>query len=279
MAARDAEADMIPAVPGRRLDLFLLAGQSNMSGRGDLEDLAGASPRRAERIWRWRSMGGWEPARDPLQEPDDPIFAANADQNGGVGPGLWFADNLAERKADMHLGLVLCARGGTPIDRWRRDESPQSIYGATLHRVREASAGGKLRAVLFSHGESAAHSREGAEAWRDQFLRFIDNLRRDLSNPRLPVFFTQLGAVSAFRRTQREHGYAAWDYLKELQAGLSLEDVFMIRTDDLELKPDGIHLSTRSQIELGSRFADLVHQTVYRRSAVEPAQPNPGAGR
>lgn len=107
----------------------------------------------------------------------------------------------------------------------------------------------------------------------------VENLRRDFSRPDLPVFFAQLGTVSARRRTRREHGYRAWDYLRELQAGIQYDGVYMIRTDDLELKPDGLHLSTHAQIEAGGRYAELVHRVVYRRSADEHEQRRAGAGR
>lgn len=148
-----------------------------------------------------------------------------------------------------------------------------------IERTRLAGAHGELRGVLFSHGESAARSREVAEAWPGQFIQLIENLRRDFSRPGLPAIFAQLGTISATRRTLREHGYQAWDYLKELQAGIRHKGVYMIRTDDLELKPDGIHLSTRSQIEAGVRFAELVHQTVYQHCAGEHARRDAGTGR
>lgn len=158
--ASGADSDVATLFPRERLDLFLLTGQSNMCGRGDLSDLAQPTPQCAERIWRWRSKGSWEPARDPMQEPDDPVYAVNADRRGGVGPGLWFADHLAARENSLQLGLVLCARGGTTIERWRREESPLSLYGVMIERTRLATAHGQLRAVLFSHGESDTRSRE-----------------------------------------------------------------------------------------------------------------------
>ena len=130
MAKGGADSDVANPFPRAQLDLFLLVGQSNMSGRGDLNDLAHRGSRCVERIWRWRSACGWEPAFDPMQEPNDPIFAVNADRRGGVGPGLWFADHLVARETSLQVGLVLCARGGTSIEQWRRKESPRSLYGA-----------------------------------------------------------------------------------------------------------------------------------------------------
>lgn len=41
----------------------------------------------------------------------------------GVGPGLAFAKELANRQPDLVIGLVPCARGGTSILAWQRNLS------------------------------------------------------------------------------------------------------------------------------------------------------------
>ena len=86
------------------LDLYLLAGQSNMAGRGTVsaEDTV-AHPR----VFALRADGSWSLARDPVHF-DKPRVA-------GVGPGLAFGRALAEATPGVRIGLIPTAVGGTPI--------------------------------------------------------------------------------------------------------------------------------------------------------------------
>jgi hypothetical protein len=96
---------------------------------------------------------------------------------------------------------------------------------------------------------------EAAGAWIKSFHRLVDNLRADFSNQALPIVFAQIASISQERRARREHGYAGWERLKLLQAAVNLPNVVMVKTDDLPLKSDGLHLSASAAEILGQRFA------------------------
>ena len=70
-----------PTKPAAPLDILILAGQSNIAGRGEL---------RADDAWprgdvaRFSAAGLWEPAKDPLHADVDLRKAAQC----GVGPAL-----------------------------------------------------------------------------------------------------------------------------------------------------------------------------------------------
>lgn len=89
-----------------KLQLYLLIGQSNMSGRGSLK---GVSPTEDSRILMLDSLDQWVPAKDPLHF--DRSYA-------GVGPGLSFAQHMLDQNPDDKIGLIPCAWGGSSIDVW-----------------------------------------------------------------------------------------------------------------------------------------------------------------
>ena len=87
--------------------IYLLVGQSNMAGRGTVED----EDREAHpRVWALDRVAQWVPAREPLHF-DKPTIA-------GVGPGLAFGKAVVARYPNDHVGLVPCAVGGSPIRTW-----------------------------------------------------------------------------------------------------------------------------------------------------------------
>lgn len=232
-----------------RLRFFLLVGQSNMSGRGDIADLDLADADNHETV-QFRD-GGWTEARDPLHDPDDPVYAVKADRAGGVGPGLPFARSMRDALG-APVGLLLCAKGGGGIRSWSRDGR---LYHAMLSRLDAAMKQGCLIGALVHVGEGDTGSDESAEGWLPRFESLVEGIRRDSGCPTLPVVFAQIGSITPQRRLRRQHGYRAWEHLRRVQQGVDLENVMMVPSADLPLKPDGLHLATSGQIVLGQRIA------------------------
>lgn len=161
------------------LDLFLLIGQSNMAGRG-VPEAEDQTPH--PRVWTLTSANEWAPARDPLHF-DKPKVA-------GVGPGLSFGKALADRNADVHIGLIPCAVGGTSIDQWKKGGQ---IYQATMKRASIAMVHGRLKAILWHQGEAEDDAALIA-AYPAKLAQLIADLRQDLGAPELPVIVAELGA-------------------------------------------------------------------------------------
>ena len=92
----------------KKMMLVLLAGQSNMAGRGEIE------PEDREEIPGLLMINRnfeWVPAVEPVTA--DRSFA-------GVGPGRTFGKLLLEANPGCTVGLVPTAVGGTPISAWKR---------------------------------------------------------------------------------------------------------------------------------------------------------------
>jgi hypothetical protein len=223
--------------------IYILAGQSNMAGRAPVTQLPAGFPANQPRLFAFKSSGRWEQAVEPIHEDDYRV---------GVGPGVAFANGMAENYKSAQIGVIPCAVGATTIDDWRRNTDEVSLYGACLARYKKSAARGTLHGVLWFQGESDTHSFSSAGAWPAKFVKLVADFRADLGSPALPVVFAQLAGISDEMRV--EWDAPAWDRLKQLQAGVSIPGVVMIRTDDLGMM-DGLHLSTLGSIAAGERFA------------------------
>ncbi|BEQ16688.1 acetylxylan esterase [Desulfoferula mesophila] len=255
--------------------VFLLAGQSNMSGHGDLSELPPGFPANAGRIGNFSNADVWTRAVEPLDDPAGQKDACSLDLCPGVGPGLAFAQVLTGLMPQARVGLIPCARGGSTLAHWAPGSRPDSLYGSSLRRARLAGAKARLAGVLFYQGESDAYSRQAAETWPSRFAALVAAWRRDLGDPRLPVVFCQIGALAPQWRADPAFRY--WDLLKKRQAALRLPLVRMVTTDDLALKDDGIHLTTASQMILGRRLAQAMYELLEKRGTAggKPARPRP----
>lgn len=244
----------VPTEAQGQLLLFVLMGQSNMSGRGSIE--SPSLPQPHPNVYVFNKDYRWYPAREPLGTmPFEPDWIAR-DGGTGVGPGLAFARALLDQSPDLKIGLIPCARGATAIEEWRPERSQNSLYGACLKRIRAASTYGTVAAVLFAQGESDADDPLlypgrvfSADTWGASFGAIVDALRQDLSEADLPVLFTQLGDYRGQRALPN------WDAVKRQQAKVDIDRVIMVKTADLPLEADA-HFSTESQVEIGRRFSE-----------------------
>lgn len=166
-----AQPGEAPDVERERFHLYLLLGQSNMAGRGQLaEQDREVHPR----IFALDAEGKWVPAREPLH-PDPRVTESG--EIYAVGPGLSFARAMAEQDVEVFVGLVPCAIGGSPIRSWRRG---QPNFEAALLRARLAMRDGVLRGVLWHQGESDARARQTAARYQRQLDAVVGEWRAAL---------------------------------------------------------------------------------------------------
>ena len=147
--------------PGAHLQIFLLIGQSNMSGRGPIEPRDRVP---VPRVFKLTQALGWEPAADPLHF-DKPAIV-------GVGPGLSFARCLTERDPNIEIGLVPAAVGGTSLDEWAPGGK---LYTDAVMRAQAALKRGTLGGILWHQGEADSPPAKAATYAR-RFQHLIEQL-------------------------------------------------------------------------------------------------------
>ncbi|XP_028551302.1 probable carbohydrate esterase At4g34215 isoform X2 [Dendrobium catenatum] len=178
------------ATAAQKNSIFLLAGQSNMSGRGGVTGNSWdhfippeCQPR--PDILRLNAGLQWEKAVEPIHADID-VYATC-----GVGPGMPFAHAvLAAGRVATPVRLVPCAVGATRIREWARGTA---LYLNLMRRASAAMAeGGKLAAVLWYQGETDTISREDAVAYGGRMKTLVSDLRRDLGDPDLLIIQIRL---------------------------------------------------------------------------------------
>lgn len=241
--------------------IFVLAGQSNMSGRGKAP--LPSEFRQIEGVWNFNNAWKWERATEPLDSAAGQLDLVSADQSAGVGPGLVFAARMRELRTGSAIGLVQCAKGASSMLDWLQSGSRETLYGSCIARVKEASKRGRVVGMLLYQGESDAASVTEARNWDRHFSKLVFQFRSDLNMPRLPVVFAQIGGLSAERRASPQFAY--WDTVKESQSRVKLSHASMIQADKHNLSSDGIHLSTNGYVSIGREFAEAMDSLLSRR--------------
>lgn len=232
-----------------KTNLFLLVGQSNMSGRGSLDEIKNDTTNQMA-VYMYSNSGEWKQAVEPVDDATGQVDPVSADINAGYSSSLSFGVALSNYTSKT-IGLIPCAKGGSTIADWKPGTSRNTLYGSCLARAHEAQKYGTVRGILFYQGESDAATESLVDSYSAKFQKIVAALRRDFNNPSLPVVFAQIG------KNPNDPRFPCWDNVKHMQENIKIPNVCMIKTDDLPAK--GLHLTSKGYVELGKRFAEAMN--------------------
>jgi sialate O-acetylesterase len=251
-------------------DLWILAGQSNMEGVGDLIDVTPPDPN----VMLLGMDGTWKMAEEPLHwliDSPDPVHSGDPKtreersakqhktRTKGAGLGLPFGVTL-HQMTNVPIGLVACAHGGTSMEQWnpaKKGDGGNSLYGSMLRQLK--LAGGKFKGLLWYQGESDALTK--GEVWKvysKVFDDFIAAVRADIGQADLPFYVVQIGR---FINSMDSKG---WNAVQEAQRTLPdrIANTAVISVIDLELD-DGIHIGVQGQKRAGQRLAKIAARELF----------------
>ncbi len=239
------------------IDVYLLAGQSNMDGRGKTSELDAAlkEPLKDVPIWYRQPLGdsgGFQPLA--------PGFSIPPGHKGGL-PGptfgieLSFARALLAKHPQQRIALIKGSRGGTTIEQWGpgtagKPDTQGECYRLFVDTIAKATAALKtdghtptIRALLWHQGES--NSKDTAAVYQAKLEKFIARIREDVGLADLPVL---VGEV--IDNKERDGVRAAQKAIPGV-----VKNVVFVTADGLTSSDKGTHFDTKSVIELGQRFA------------------------
>ena len=244
-----------PDVSKENFHLYLLAGQSNMAGRGKVEP---QDNKPHARVLMFARENEWKPAVAPLHF--DKPFA-------GTGLGRAFGIRVAGANPKIVIGLIPCAAGGSPISTWK----PGGYHGQTkshpwddaIKRTKLAMKDGVLKGILWHQGES--DSREGlAEIHEAKLHDLVARFRKELNAPEVPFIAGQMGQFKERPWNDAKNKVdAAHRTLPE-----KVRRSAFVNSDGLEHKGDKVHFSAAAFRELGERYAK-----VYLQQFASPTPP------
>jgi hypothetical protein len=235
--------------------VYLLMGQSNMVGRGELTRWP-PHPR----VLSFNKTGKWVPAVDPLHE------TSSRDR---VGPGVSFGRGMLHVvDQEVTIGLVPCAVGGSPLSRW---EKGGDLYEATVRRAREATKhGGTLMGILWMQGEKDAKDPGLAKSYAKRLDAMILDFRREFGMPEVP-FVAALPCAELAERDDRPGAELVSESLKGLPR--RVQHTATVDSTGLKSMGDQMHFSTPSQRELGRRYAEALATLLGHDDVVIPTEP------
>ena len=255
-----------------RPNLFLIAlmGQSNMVGRGELYDLPPGFPVNPTKLWNFTNAYRWEPAKEPIDSPLGQLDLVSRDDHAAVGPSLALADTFVSLHPTKTVGLIPCAKGSSSMSDWQKafsKDQRSTLYGSCMNRIKTVSpANGPVRAVIFWQGGEDAKKEKDALKWKARFTTFVDDLRRDLGDPNLPIIMIML----SLHDTEAVKRSPYWQVVREQQRLVNIPGVIKLDSDGYERKDDGVHFSARGQLALGAALAHLLPITLNSTMLASP---------
>ncbi len=235
----DKAAAKMPAK--EKFHLYLLIGQSNMAGRGVITQDEGVS---RQRLLKFSQRNAWGPGVDPLHT-DKPAAA-------GVGLGTSFAREMADADKSLTVGVIPCAVGGTPLQRWQKGGD---LYEAALVRARQAMKDGTLKGILWHQGEGDSGKEETARSYNARLTQMVADLRADLGAGEVPFVAGKLGEFLA--PVGRDGAPSFWPLVNEQIAALpkTVPNSAVVESTGLNHKGDVVHFDTPALREFGKRYA------------------------
>lgn len=234
-------------LPARdKLHIYILAGQSNMSGRAKVEEQDLQIPKN---LFLLNSQGKWAPATHPFIQYTNVPNAADARVlksagKTGLNLGLAFARRMLEANPDVAIGLVVNSQGGSAIESWKKG-AKKSNYDKTLERVLPIKDTGLIKGVLWHQGE--ANLNQG-EKYLEPLAEVIAQFREDLKNPNLPFVAGQLAPL-----TEGKEKIAAFNQAL-LKLPTRVPHSAVAQTEGFT--GNDIHFDSAETRQLGQRYAE-----------------------
>lgn len=240
---QEVAPDFIPAK--ENFWIFIMAGQSNMAGRG-LVGPQDTIPNK--QILTINSSNEWILAKEPLHFYQPKLT--------GLDCGLGFGRELLNKLNDsIYIGLIPCAIGGSSVSQWLNDSVHNNIklYSNFIKKSEFAQKYGTIKAIIWHQGESDA-TQEDIINYKTELVKLIQNFRSSVGNDSLPFIMGELGLYA------KDGEYAACrDTINTILKEIANNDPYsqLVHTGDLEYKEnDPGHFNAEALRILGERYAD-----------------------
>lgn len=223
---------------------FLMAGQSNMAGRGDIGEV--------DAIYNSHCFmlrnGLWQIMSEPIN-PDRPIFSnpnIPASHYSGISLTASFADEYA-KYTGLDVGLIPCAHGGTTILEWQKGEI---LFDNAISQAKLAMRTSELVGILWHQGESDCESQTDADNYYERLMTVLTSFRDELGE--VPIIMGELGYIEKYK-----NGVAK--YRNEVNAQIhraakTLPNCGIVSSSDLVNRSDNLHFNAASLREFGKRY-------------------------
>jgi hypothetical protein len=231
-----------PAVipPAKNVWVFLMAGQSNMAGRGFVEPQDTVPD---PRILSINAQGDIILAKEPLHFYEPTMT--------GLDCGLSFARTLLKEIPDsVSILIIPAAIGGSSVDQWLGDSLFRQVKLLTNFREKMnlALKYGEPMGILWHQGESDSKPAL-IKTYEEKLSRLFEQFRVYAQKPDLPIFLGEVGLFADDSTNKKLMN----ETIRHFAASNS--HVFLVSTTDFVHKGDKLHFDSESQRKMGERMA------------------------
>ncbi len=215
---------------------FLLIGQSNMAGRGFLNEV---EPIKNDKIKVMRN-GRWQSMYVPVN-PDRSF--------SGISLAESFADLYAKEK-NVEVGLIPCADGGTTLDQW---VPGGLLFDNACYMAELATRTSTIAGVLWHQGESDCEEHL-YPLYEEKFTRILNEFKKKLNLYDVPFL---LGGLGDFLDKRDDAPWLSnYIYVNKALKKVADENEMtgFVSAEGLTSNPDILHFSAKSLRELGVRY-------------------------
>jgi hypothetical protein len=164
---------------------------------------------------------------------------------------------MADSSRGRTIGLIPCAVGGTPLERWMKGGD---LYEQALKRARLAMKNGVLKGILWHQGEADSGSEENARSYAKRLAQMIQDLRADLGAGDVPFVAGKLGEYLS--TTNKDGSPSYWPLVNQQidSVPAKVPHTAVVESSGLKNKGDGVHFDTPSLREFGERYAKAMKE-------------------
>ncbi len=222
--------------------VFILAGQSNMAGRGIVEPQDTVANKRILSI---NKNGQLIMAKEPLH-----FYEPNLT---GLDCGYSFGRTMIKNLPDsISILLLPTAVGGSSISQWLGDSLFRNVklFSNFLAKAAIGKQYGTIKGILWHQGESDTNEKN-IPLYSERLSMLFTKFRMAADNNNLPILLGELGSFSKNKEgfeliNKAIHNYSSQD-----------TNTTVVFTGDLKHKGDSLHFNSKAQRTIGKRFAEV----------------------
>lgn len=215
---------------------FLMIGQSNMAGRGFLEE----APEIDTTHIKMLRNGYWVNMFRPV----------NPDRRFS---GTSLAESFAEKYAKVHgvdVGLIPCADGGTCLDKWQEGSI---LFDHACYMAELASRNSEIKGILWHQGESDCPD-DKYPFYEVKLSLMIDAFRKKPYLKDIPFI---VGGLGEYLMTMNENPvYQNAGHINRALQNIAATKkmISYVSPEGLTSNPDNLHFNAKSLYEFGLRY-------------------------
>lgn len=227
-------------------DVYLLIGQSNMAGRGEM--LPRDTVKAIKGVYLLGPDGVPVPAKNPLNQYSTIRKKITLQQ---IGPGTAFGPSMYKHNG-RNILLVVNAKGGSALNEWGEGTE---FFNEAVRRCREGMKYGTLKGILWHQGCSDS-SAKLQKTYLDRLSSMVKALRRELGVGEDVPFIA--GELAYWRNSSHAFNEMIHGITEVIpnSAWVSAEGCGPLKPESLSSKNPDPHFSREGQLLLGRRYAE-----------------------